>query len=194
MEKYKRIIGTIIFNIAETILILLMGILLKLPINYILITMLVFMISRGCFGKALHFKDWYRCLVWSALIMLSLFLIIHVDLTLSVLFAIFSAFIMTGKSNINDMYLWSGNKSKYNALIDFVAMSPNHKILLDHEEYWRVNYPIRYEIFNLYFRERKTYQEIMTIKDLSETNLIKEECKTIYSILEKPLHLPPVIK
>ena len=194
MEKYKRIIGTIIFNIAETILILLMGILLKLPINYILITMLVFMISRGCFGKALHFKDWYRCLVWSALIMLSLFLIIHVDLTLSILFAIFSAFIMTGKSNINDMYLWSGNKSKYNALIDFVAMSPNHKILLDHEEYWRVNYPIRYEIFNLYFRERKTYQEIMTIKDLTETNLIKEECKTIYSILEKPLHLPPVIK
>ena len=152
------------------------------------------MISRGCFGKALHFKDWYRCLVWSALIMLSLFLIIHVDLTLSILFAIFSAFIMTGKSNINDMYLWSGNKSKYNALIDFVAMSPNHKILLDHEEYWRVNYPIRYEIFNLYFRERKTYQEIMTIKDLSETNLIKEECKTIYSVLEKPLHLPPVIK
>lgn len=194
MEKYKRIIGTIIFNIAETILILLMGILLKLPINYILITMLVFMISRGCFGKALHFKDWYRCLVWSALIMLSLFLIIHVDLTLSILFAIFSAFIMTGKSNINDMYLWSGNKSKYNALIDFVAMSPNHKILLDHEEYWRVNYPIRYEIFNLYFRERKTYQEIMLIKDLTETNLIKEECRTIYSILEKPLHLPPVIK
>lgn len=194
MEKYKKIIGTIIFNIAETILILLIGILLKLPINYILITMLVFMISRGCFGKALHFKDWYRCLVWSALIMLSLFLIIHVDLILSVLFAIYSAFIMTGKSNINDMYLWSGNKSKYNALIDFVAMSPNHKILLDHEEYWRVNYPIRYEIFNLYFRERKTYQEIMTIKDLTETNLIKEECKTIYSILEKPLHLPPVIK
>lgn len=194
MEKYKRILGTIIFNIAETILILLIGILLKLPINYILITMLVFMISRGCFGKALHFKDWYRCLVWSALIMLSLFLIIHVDLTLSILFAIFSAFIMTGKSNINDMYLWSGNKSKYNALIDFVAMSPNHKILLDHEEYWRVNYPIRYEIFNLYFRERKTYQEIMEIKDLTETTLIKEECKTIYSILEKPLHLPPVIK
>ena len=194
MEKYKRILGTIIFNIAETILILLMGILLKLPINYILITMLVFMISRGCFGKALHFKDWYRCLVWSVLIMLSLFLIIHVDLTLSILFAIFSAFIMTGKSNINDMYLWSGNKSKYNALIDFVAMSPNHKILLDHEEYWRVNYPIRYEIFNLYFRERKTYQEIMLIKDLTETNLIKEECRTIYSILEKPLHLPPVIK
>ena len=38
MDKYKRIIGTVIFNIAETILILLMGILLKLPINYILIT------------------------------------------------------------------------------------------------------------------------------------------------------------
>lgn len=194
MEKYKRIIGTIIFNIAETVLIILLGLLLELSFTNVIMTMLVFMISRGCFGKALHFKDWYRCLVWSALIMLSLFLIIHIDLKVSILFAIFSAFIMTGKSNINDMYLWSRNKSKYNALIDFVAMSPNHKILLDHEEYWRVNYPIRYEIFNLYFRERKTYQEIMEIKDLTETTLIKEECKTIYSVLEKPLHLPPVIK
>jgi hypothetical protein len=63
------------------------------------------MISRGCFGKALHFKTWYRCLVWSSLILLSLFLILKVDLVISILFTIFAAFIMTGKSNINDMYL-----------------------------------------------------------------------------------------
>lgn len=194
MEKYKKIIGTIIFNIAETLLIILLGIFFKLSITHIIIVMLVFMISRGCFGTALHFKDWYRCLVWSALIMLSLFIIIKIDLVLSILFAIFSAFIMTGKSNINDMYLWSGKNSKYNALIDFVSLSPSNNILLEHEEYWRRNYPIRYEIFKLYFRERKTYQEIMDIKDWSETTLIKEECRTIYSILEKPLNLPPVTK
>ena len=75
MERIKNIITTIIFNIAETILIFLVGILLKLEVNNIIMVMLCFMISRGFFGKSLHFKTWYRCLIWSSLILLSLFLV-----------------------------------------------------------------------------------------------------------------------
>ena len=192
MEKYKRIISTVIFNIAETCLILLVGIVLNLKINNIILIMLCFMVSRGFFGNPLHFKTWYRCLIWSLLILLSLFLILKVDLKISILFTIFSAFIMTGKSNINDMYLWSGNKSKYDALKDFIALSPNNPIILEHEYYWMKNYPIRYEIFKLYFRENKTHQEIINIKNLSDNTIIKKECATIYSILERPLQLPPI--
>ena len=113
---------------------------------------------------------------------------------LSILFAIFSAFIMTGKSNIKDMYMWTGKISKYDALKDFVAISPNHPILLEHEEYWRRNYPIRYEIFKMYFRENKTYQEIAEIKGFEDNTITKKECCTIYSILERPLGLPPIKK
>ena len=194
MEKYKRIISTVIFNIAETVLILLVGIVLGLEIKNIIMIMLCFMISRGFFGKALHFKTWYRCLIWSTFIMLSLFVLLKVDLILSILFAIFSAFIMTGKSNIKDMYMWTGKISKYDALKDFVAISPNHPILLEHEEYWRRNYPIRYEIFKMYFRENKTYQEIAEIKGFEDNTITKKECCTIYSILERPLGLPPIKK
>ena len=194
MEKIKNIISTIIFNIAETILIFLVGRMLGLEINNILIVMLCFMISRGCFGKTLHFKTWYRCLVWSLLILLSLFLILKIDLRVSILFTIFSAFIMTGKSNINDMYLWSGKSSKYDALKDFVSLAPNNPIILEHEAYWMKNYPIRYEIFKLFFRENKTYSEIINLKNLSDSTIIKKECATIYSILERPLGLPPIQK
>ena len=194
MEKIKNIISSIIFNIAETILIFLVGRMLGLEINNILIVMLCFMISRGCFGKALHFKTWYRCLVWSLLILLSLFLILKIDLRISILFTIFSAFIMTGKSNINDMYLWSGRVSKYDALKDFVSLAPNNPIILEHEAYWMKNYPMRYEIFKLYFRENKSYREIEEIKNLSDNTVIKKECATIYSILERPLGLPPIQK
>lgn len=194
MEKIKNIISTIIFNIAETILIFLVGRMLGLEINNILIVMLCFMISRGCFGKALHFKTWYRCLVWSLLILLSLFLILKIDLRVSILFTIFSAFIMTGKSNINDMYLWSGKSSKYDALKDFVSLAPNNPIILEHEAYWMKNYPMRYEIFKLYFRENKSYSEIINLKNLSDSTIIKKECATIYSILERPLGLPPIQK
>ncbi len=191
-DKTKNLLSSLIFNIAETILIFLMGRLLGLPVNYIIITMLTFMISRGCFGKALHFKTWYRCLVWSLLILLSLFVLLKVDLVVSIMFAIFSAFIMTGKSNICDMYLWTGKVSKYDALKNFVAISPNHPILIEHEEYWRKNYPMRYEIFQLYFRENQTYEYIAKLKGFEDNTITKRECATIYSVLERPLGLPPV--
>lgn len=194
MDKLKKILPTLIFNIVETLIIFMCGIALNLEIKYVLVIMLTFMISRGFFGKALHFKTWYRCLIWSTFIMLSLFVLLKVDLILSILFAIFSAFIMTGKSNIKDMYMWTGKISKYDALKDFVAISPNHPILLEHEEYWRRNYPIRYEIFKMYFRENKTYQEIAEIKGFDDNTITKKECSTIYSILERPLGLPPIKK
>ena len=194
MEKYKRIMSSLIFNLAETILIFLVGRMLGLEINNIVIVMLCFMISRGFFGKSLHFKTWYRCLVWSLLILLSLFLILKIDLKVSILFTIFSAFIMTGKSNINDMYLWSGKASKYDALKDLISISPNNSIILEHEEYWRKNYPMRYDIFKLYFRENKSYTEIIELKNLPDGTIIKKECATIYSVLERPLNLPPINK
>ena len=194
MEKYKRIISSLIFNISETILIFLIGRMLGLETKYVIMIILCFMISRGCFGKALHFKTWYRCLVYSLLILLSLFVLFKVDLIISIMFTIFSAFIMTGRSNINDMYLWSGKASKYDALKDLIAISPNNSIILEHEEYWRKNYPTRYDIFKLYFRENKSYQEIANIKGFDDNTITKRECATIYSVLERPLNLPPINK
>ena len=77
--KIKNIISTVIFNAAETALIVLSGILLGLPINNIALVMLSFMVSRCFFGKTLHFKNWYRCLIWSLLILFSLFVILKID-------------------------------------------------------------------------------------------------------------------
>lgn len=194
MNKLKKSLPTLIFNVVETLIIFMCGLALNLEMKYILVIMLTFMISRGFFGKALHFKTWYRCLIWSIFIMLSLFVLLKVDLVISILFAIFSAFIMTGKSNICDMYLWTGKVSKYDALKNFIAISPNHPILLEHEEYWRKNYPMRYEIFQLYFRENQTYEYIAKLKGFDDNTITKRECSTIYSILERPLGLPPVVK
>ena len=49
-----------------------------------------------------------------------------------------------------------------------------------------------YKILQSFFRERKTYSMIMNEENLSDSSVIKAECKTIYSILEKPLNLPPI--
>lgn len=191
-DKQKKFLSSLVFNIAETILIFLIGRFLNLPVNHVIGLMLIFMISRGFFGNVIHFKDWYRCLVWSLLVLFSLFLLLKVDFILSTLFAIFSALIMTGKSNLKDVYFWTGRVSKYDALKNFIAVSPNHPIVLEHEEYWRKNYPMRYEIFNLYFRENQTYEYIAKLKGFDDNTITKRECATIYSVLERPLGLPPI--
>lgn len=174
MEKYRIFLGSLIFNIAETILIFLIGRLLDLPIKEVIIIMLSFMISRGCFGNALHFKDWYRCLIWSALILLSLFVILKVDFTISVLFTIFSAFIMTGKSNINDMYLWNNNKQgKYKDIEDFVKYNEFNPKLLDFEENLKRKDGLLFLIYKYKFRDGLKFKEISEILKLDNPRIVE---------------------
>ena len=137
------------------------GILLQLPINYILITMLSFIIARAFFGNPMHFKTWYRCLVWSCLILLSLFLILKIDLKLSILFTIFSAFIMTGRSNIEDMYLWkSANESKYKDIEEYMEYNFVNPKLLDFEENLKRKDDILFLIYKYRFKQKMTFSEI----------------------------------
>ena len=181
MEKFKYIFGSLFFNIAETILIFLVGKLLDLPTNFIIIIMLTFMISRGFFGKALHFKTWYRCLVWSCLILLSLFMILKVDLTVSILFAIFSAFIMTGKSNINDMYLWKGANSqgKYYDIEEYIKYHELDNTLLTFEENLKRKDNLLFLIYKYRFRDKLTFAEISDKLDGMENVRIVEKLDQI---------------
>ena len=161
MKINKQMIGSLIFNIAETILIFLVGRLLGLPTNFILIVMLTFITTRGCLGKALHFKTWYRCLVWSALILLSLFMILKIDLKLSILFTIFSAFIMTGKSNINDMYLWKGkNESKYSDIEEYIKYNMTNSKLIEFEDNLKKRDDLLYLIYKYRFKENLSFSQI----------------------------------
>lgn len=181
-----------IFNIIETLLLILFAFLLKVTIKDMLIIFFTFQIGRAYFKLPKHYKDWQKCLIWTLTIFLSLFVVARVDVSVGIMCAIFTSYILSGKSDINDMYMWSGRTSKYDALRDFVGISPNNPIILDYENYWRVNYPLRYEMFQLFYRERKSYEEIRRIKDYDENNIIKNECKSIYEQLEKPLKLPPL--
>ncbi len=198
----KKKIWKIVFNILETILIYYCGILLDISIKNVIFIMLLFMLSKLIFGKSLHYIKWYKCLLCSTSIMLTLFLVFKFNIWQSAILTAFCSYLMTTKANLKDtleeindnMYHWSGKTSKYDSLRDFVGTSPNNPIILDYEEYWRKNNPLRLEIFRLFYRERKTYEEIRNLKDYDENNIIKSECKSIYEQLEKPLNLPPLKK
>lgn len=184
MNRIKIIASSLIFNIAETCLIFLVGKLLELPTNEILIIMITFMISRGCFGSALHFKTWYRCLVWSLLILLSLFVLLKVDLIVSILFAIFSAFIMTGKANIKDMYLWNnGNEpSKYQDIIDFIKYNEFDDKLLEFEKKLSEKNSLEYLIYKYRFKDNKSFGEITKLLDLDSPRIVEKLDKIAFAM------------
>lgn len=182
MKKFKKIFSNLIFNFAETMIIILIGSLLKLPINYILIIMLSFMISRGFFGNPLHFKDWYKCLVWSALILLSLFVILKVDLVISILFTIFSALIMTGKSNIKDMYLWNNDKSKYEDIEQYIKYHDFDDDLIEFEEKLKKKDKFLYLLYKYRFKESKSFSEISELLDIPTNRITNELDKIALSI------------
>ena len=141
MKINKQLIGSIIFNISETVL--------------------IFCTTRGCLGKALHFKTWYRCLVWSCLILLSLFMILKIDLKISILFTIFSAFIMTGKSNINDMYLWKPkNESKYVDIEEYIKYNITNSKLIEFEENLKKRDNLLYLVYKYRFKDNLSFSQI----------------------------------
>ena len=184
MKLSKTLVQTIIFNVAETVLILLSGLALHLELKYIVLVMLVFMISRGFFGNPLHFKTWYRCLIWSLLILTSLFVILKVDLIISILFAIFSAFIMTGRSNINDMYLWKNNDepSKYQDIIDFVKYHELDDKLIEFEHKIKEKDTVEYLIYKYKFKEGKTFSEMSELLDMSNPRIVEQLDKIAFAI------------
>lgn len=182
MEKVKNIVSTIIFNIAETALIFLVGMLLKLEIRDIILVMLCFMISRGFFGKSLHFKTWYRCLVWSLLILLSLFLILKVDLVISILFTIFSAFIMTGRSNINDMYLWKGTSTKYADIEEYIKYNSMNNTLLEFERKLKEQDGLLFLLYKYRFKDNLTFSEISERLDMDNPRIVEKLDKIAFSL------------
>ena len=182
MEKVKNIVSTIIFNIAETALIFLVGMLLQLEIRDIVLVMLCFMVSRGFFGKALHFKTWYRCLVWSLLMLLSLFLILKVDLVISVLFTIFSAFIMTGRSNINDMYLWKGTSTKYADIEEYIKYNSMNNTLLEFEKKLKEQDGLLFLLYKYRFKDNLTFSEISERLDMDNPRIVEKLDKIAFSL------------
>lgn len=186
-------IRVLLFNIVETITIFMIGLALKIDWNNIIGLMVIFFLTRMVCGQPKHYKKAYKCFIWSTLVFSSVYALTDLHIIIVVLLTVFTGFISTGKSDIRDMFMWRGSSSKYEALIDIVSISPNNAIILEHEEYWRKNYPMRYKIFKMFFRDRKTYEEIVEELDLPDNKIIQKECKSIYDVLERPLELPPII-
>lgn len=187
MKKYFLNLPSIIFNAVEFLIVILIGELLGLTLSKMIILVLLFAITRMVLKQAMHYKDWKRCLLMTSLFFLSLFVAARVDFSLALLLTIFEALILTGYGNINDMFMWGGNKLN-KEVFDWVKFNPNNEKLLKYEQDLKEHDKQKYIIFKYRFREFKSYSDISKLMDI-DIQRISDEIKVISHFIEYSIRL-----
>lgn len=187
MKKFLRYLPSIIFNTVEFLAIILIGFLLEMNLSKTIILILLFSITRMVLKEAMHYKDWKRCLLMTSLFFLSLFVVATVDFTLALLITIFEALILTSHGNINDMFMWGGNRLN-KEVFDWVKFNPNNEKLLKYEQDLKEHDKQKYIIFKYRFREFKSYSDISKLMDI-DTQRISDEIKVISHFIEYSIRL-----
>lgn len=171
-KKYWNI-PSIIFNVIETLLLVLGAYLLKIGIINTCLIFLTFEISRAYFKMPKHYKQWQQCLIWTLIIFTSLFVIARVDISVGMLETIFTAYILSGKADVKDLYMWSGKQTQYQDIIDYIKYNPLNSKVKEFEEKIHEQDNLSYLIYKYRFKDLLTFAEISKRLDI-ETNRITE--------------------
>lgn len=183
MKKIMYYLPSIIFNVAELSIIALIGMLLELSIKEMLIIFCLFVIIRMSLGDAMHYKDWYKCMIWSTLVFLSLFVLAKSGIILSIIMTVFCAYILTGKGNINDTFLWKGKDTKYEDIVEFIKYNAYDDKLLEFESKIKEQDKFTFLIYKYRFKENKTFSEICDLLDINDNaKIVKELDKLAFSL------------
>lgn len=183
MKKKYLNLPSIIFNIVETVLLILGAYFLKIGLINTCLVFLTFQISRAYFKLPKHYKDWKQCLIWTLLIFLTLFIVARVDITVGILTTVFTAYILSGKADLKDMYLWnSGKSSKYSKLDDYIKFNGLNKDLLEMEDNLKRYDAKLYMIYLRRFRENRSFEEMREEFDMDNPR-INEAIDKVYTLM-----------
>jgi len=166
-------IRVLCFNLLETVIIFLLGKIFNVAISLRIVLMVLFFLTRMIIGKPKHYNKAYRCMIWSALVFVSLYALSSLDFIVIILLTIFTAFISTGKADIQDMFMWGGNKLN-NDVYDWVKFNQNNEKLKQYEEKLKQTDKKKYFIFIYRFREFRSYSEISKIMDIDIQRICDE--------------------
>lgn len=172
-NKVKRFIGSLIFNIIETLIIFFCGRLLNVSSNFIILVMVEFFFVRMLCGNAKHYNKWYRCMVWSLLVFLSLYSLSDLHIMIIIILTAFTAYITSGRADIGDMYMWKKNDepSKYQDIINFIKYHPLDDSIHEFEQKLKREDNILYLVYKYRFIENLSFREIGDKLDLSSPRI-----------------------
>ncbi len=174
MKKIMLKLPSIIFNLAEVGVIILAGKLLQLKLEIMLIIMMIFVMIRITIGGAMHYKSPYKCAIWSLLVFLSLFVLTNVGLGVSIIMAIFCAFVLTTKGNIDDAFMWKGKNTKYNDIEEYIKYNSMETKLIEYEKKLKDKDNLTYLIYKYRFKDKMTFAEISERLDLENPRIVEK--------------------
>lgn len=191
MNKKYWNLPSLIFNVVETLILITFAYLLKIGITNTCIIFFAFQISRFHFKMPKHYKDWQKCLIWAMLIFTSLFVVARVDIIVGVLNTIFAAYILSGRADVNEMYMWNPTKeSKYKPLENYIKYNRlcDGRKLIEIENQIKEDNPELYIFYKRRFIEGKTFKEISEEFEIDNPRIV-EKLDKIYLILKYALKL-----
>ena len=105
--------------------------------------------------------------------MLSLFVLLKIDLKISILFTILAAVILSSKGDISNLYLWKnkGEPSKYQDIVEYIKYHPVDNDLMDFEEALGKQDRLLYMVYKYRFRDNLTFKEIEEKLDISDKRI-----------------------
>lgn len=179
----------IIFNVFEIFVIFVIGMVLKVSFEYILIIFIAFILNKVIFGKSMHYKDWYLCLIWSVLLFISFYLLSKISIEIAVFYTTAYVF-FSDKTNIKDLdrlFFWGGNNLNQ-TVFDWVKFNQENEKLIKYENRLKETDKQKYFIFVYRFREFKSYSQIAKLMDI-DAQRISEEIKTMSHFIEYSIRL-----
>ena len=174
MDKIKLYLPSIIFNLAEVSIIFLAGKMMRLKLEIILLIFITFVRMRISLGGAMHYKSPYKCAVWSLLIFLSLFVLTNVGLGVSIIMAIFCAFILTTKGDIRDSFQWKGKDTKYADIEEYIKYNSMQTKLIEYEEKLKNQDNLTYLIYKYRFKDKMTFAQISERLELENPRIVEK--------------------
>ena len=175
-------IKSLLFNILETIVIFMIGLIFKLNANYIITLMLTFYLCRMLCGQPKHYKSAYKCFVWSTLTFTSVYALTDLHIVVVILLTIFTGFISTGKANIQDMFMWKGRETKYSDIDEFVKYNPMNTKLIEFENNLKNKDDLLFLVYKYRFKDSLKFSEICERLDIDNPRLVEKLDKIAFSI------------
>lgn len=178
----KKFLFSLFFNIIETIVIFMIGLIFKLSPSLIIVLMMTFFLTRLLCGQPKHYNKWYRCFVWSLLTFTSVYALTDLHIVATILLTIFAGFIATGRADINDLYQWKGKSSKYSDIEEYIKYNSMNDTLIEFEKKLKEQDTLLFLLYKYRFKENLTFAEISEKLDLDNPRIVEKLNTIAFSI------------
>lgn len=178
----KKFLFSLFFNIIETIVIFMIGLIFNLSSSLIIVLMVTFFLTRLLCGQPKHYNKAYRCFIWSTLTFTSIYALTDLHIIATIFLTIFAGFIATGRADIQDLYQWKGKSTKYGDIEEYIKYNSMNDKLLEFEKKLKEQDNLLFLLYKYRFKENLTFAEISEKLDLENPRIVEKLNTIAFSI------------